>query len=396
MIAYLDCSTGVSGDKFLGALLDAGTASGAFTADHLVRLAATLAPEARVTVERTSSHGIAACGVRVEAAEQPAHRHWRDIRAMLEGADLPEPVRASALRTFEALAVAEAAAHGCAIDAVHFHEVGAIDSIVDIVGVCAGVHALGIDAITASPVAVGSGTVRTSHGELPVPAPATIRLLVDASVVPGSASGELTTPTGAALLRGLGAGFGPCPAMTPRLVGFGAGTRDIGMPNVCMLVVGAPQASLDLESQSVAVLETNLDHLSPEAIAAVTAQLLAEGAADVWTTPLTMKKGRPGVLLSVLATGPDDVARAFAERIVALTGSLGVRVTPIVRYVAEREVREIPTRFGPINVKVGPEGAESRLRPEADDVARIARETSQPYAVVERELRELARSILGD
>jgi hypothetical protein len=173
-VAYLDCSTGVSGDKFLGALLDAGELRGDFTAEHLRAVVAAIAPEARVSVERVLSRGVSALSLRVSAEGQPPHRHWSDIESLLESAALPEPVRENALRAFEALAIAEATVHGVAVSDVHFHEVGAIDSIVDIVGTCAGVHALGLDdAIVVGPVAVGSGTVETSHGVLPVPAPAT-------------------------------------------------------------------------------------------------------------------------------------------------------------------------------------------------------------------------------
>lgn len=404
-IGYLDCSTGVSGDKFLGALLGAGERGGEFTASHLQHVLAALAPEARLRVEPVSSHEIAAMGVRVEAASQPAHRHWADIRTLLENASLPEPVRERALAAFGALAHAEAAAHGCDVDHVHFHEVGALDSILDVVGVCLGVHLLGIDELHCSVVATGWGTVATSHGVLPVPAPATATLLESVPTTPGQplpsgdAPGELTTPTGAALLRALVSGFGPPPAFTPELTGYGAGTRDIGAPNVCRITVGTPAPRIDLASQRVWLLETNVDHLAPEALAVAAQQLLDEGAADVWTSPIVMKKGRSAVTLSVLvrdAQAPElgtssDPAAHFSARIVALTGALGVRVTPLERFTAHREERTIETAFGPVRIKVGPPGAASRFRPEADDVARIARESARGYQEVERELAKAAQ-----
>jgi uncharacterized protein (TIGR00299 family) protein len=385
MIAHLDCSTGVSGDKFLGALLDAGEASGEFTAEDLRALVAKLAPEARVAVERVTSHGIAAVGVRVEAAEQPAHRHWRDVRSMLQAAALPEPVRANALAAFDALARAEASAHGTNVDDVHFHEVGALDSIADVVGVCAGAHALGITSLTASPVAVGSGTVETSHGTLPVPAPATARLLEGVPTSAGPHASELTTPTGAALVRTLVTGWGPAPAMVVSASGYGAGTRDIGSPNVCQLLLGdAISASDSSENESVALLETNIDHLPAEELAFAAETLLAEGALDVWQTPIVMKKGRSAVMLSVLVPAAD--AATFSERTIALTGSLGVRREMLERTVAGRESRIVQTPWGSARVKVGA----GRVRPEHDDVARIAREHNLPYRAVAEQIALLA------
>lgn len=380
MIGYLDCSTGVSGDKFLGALLDIGEASGGFTTVHLQSLVTALAPEARVVVSRVTSHGIAAVGLRVEAAEQPSHRHWPDIERLLQEAALPEPVRRDALAVFEALAVAESSAHGTPLERVHFHEVGALDSIADVVGVCAGVHALGIEDLTSSPIATGSGTVRTSHGVLSVPAPATAKLLTGLPTVAGEAVGELTTPTGAALVGVLARGFGPPPSMRTIALGYGAGTRDIGMPNVCRLTIGEPLAA----SQQVALLETNIDHLPAEELAFAAEELMGEGALDVWQTPIVMKKGRSAVMLSVLTAAED--AERLAARLIELTGTLGVRRELLERTVAERECRTVETPWGPARVKLGG----GRVRPEHDDVARIAREHALPYRAVAAEIERIA------
>lgn len=384
MIGYLDCSTGVSGDKFLGALLDAG-ADGRFTAEDLQALVMRLAPEARVTVERVRSHGLAAVSVRVEAAEPPTHRHLADIRALISAAALPDRVTQRALAVFEVLAEAEAAAHGTSVEAVHFHEVGALDSIADIVGVCAGLEALDIEWLGASTVATGSGTVTGSHGVMPVPAPATAALLLGIPTVAGPATGELTTPTGAALVRVCVDEFGPSPAMTPRVVGYGAGTRDIGEPNICRLTLGDRAPRIELADEDVTVLETNLDHLAPEAVAFATEQLLAEGALDVWQSPIVMKKGRSALTLGVLTTRDD--AAATAERIVALTGTLGVRRTDLQRLVADRESVTVETASGTASAKRGA----GRIRPEHDDVARITRETGRTYADVCAEIEKLAR-----
>lgn len=389
MICHLDCSTGVSGDKFLGALLDAGRSDGRFAAEHLAELVRRLAPEAIVRVESVRSHGIAATGVSVEAAEKPAHRHLADIVRIIEASGLPERVRERSTAVFTALAEAEAAVHGTDVERVHFHEVGALDAIMDVVGVCAGLEALGVERLVATPVAVGGGTVRAAHGVLPVPAPATASLLLGVPVVPGPHESELTTPTGAALVRVLADAFGPCPPMTPRRIGHGAGTRDIGTPNVCRVLIGeAAEKTAPLASEPVVLLETNLDHLSPEAMAFAAEELLAEGALDVWQAPIVMKKGRSASLLSVLA--PATEAPRFAERLIALTGTLGVRRTELERCVADRTSHEVPTEWGAVRVKVGG----GLVRPEHEDVARVARESSRPYELTRRELEQLARDFL--
>ncbi len=400
-LGYLDCSTGVSGDKLLGALLDAGSESSSFTTEHLQKILNELAPEAHVSVTRVCSHGVSALSVSVDSAEQPAHRAWAEIRELIGGSSLPEPVRKTAVRAFELLARAEAEVHQQAVDEIHFHEVGALDSILDVVGVCAGVHALGITELLASPIATGWGTVATSHGVLPVPAPATAALLLDTPVTPGpsgpdgAAPGELTTPTGAALLKALATGYGPCPPLTPRRIGYGAGTRDIGNPNVCRLIMGEPAAQPSpLDRRLVSVLETNVDHLSPEAVSAAAEQLLAEGAADVWTSPVVMKKGRSAVTLSVLVARRDEPALSaehFAGRVVALTGTLGVRRTDVERYEATRESVCVQTPFGQVRFKIGPIEASPRFRPEADDVARIARDTQRSFGETDRNLADWAQ-----
>jgi len=224
-----------------------------------------------------------------------------------------------------------------------------------------------------------------------VPAPATATLLVGVPVVPGasrqdgSSPGELTTPTGAALLKALGSGFGPCPALVPLIVGYGAGTRDIGSPNVCRLIVGESSArDIELEREGATLIETNVDHISPEAAAFAAEQLLAEGALDVWQAPVVMKKGRAGFVLSVLVE--PTTAEHFAARAVALTGTLGARVTEVPRLVAARETRTLETAWGPVRFKIGPKGASPRVRPEHDDVARIAREAGRTYRDVAEEL----------
>lgn len=406
MIAHLDLSSGASGDKLLGALLHAGERAAVtrglgadvpvFSADDLRVVIAAIAPEARLVTERVVRSGIRAMALHVEAASQPPSRHWKDIRALIEAAPITSGARARALRAFELVAQAEALVHGTDLDHVHFHEVGAIDSIVDIVGVSVALDALGIEELVCTPLALGSGTVETSHGTLPVPAPATAEILAPGGVptTPGTAPGELTTPTGAALVAANATGYGPLPPMRPRMIGYGAGSRTLpGIANVARLIIGEPLEEALVrtiaeapagELETVVLLESNLDHLSPEAVAFAAEELLAGGALDVWQTSAAMKKDRAGVVLSLLAQPAD--AERLAARMHALTGTLGVR-RELVRSVVEREVCEVATAWGPARVKVGA----GRFRPEHDDVARIAREHALPYDEVAREIERLAR-----
>lgn len=398
MIAYLECTSGISGDKFLGALLDAGAADGSFTLEHLNTALASLGLAGiEATAERVVRGGIAGLHVSIPAEENPPHRHWAAIRAMIEDAGLPEGARVRALRAFEALARAEATVHGTDPEHVHFHEVGAADSIADIVGVSLGLELLGIERLVCSTVAVGSGTTgRTAHGTLPVPAPATLELLAGAPVEAGVATGELTTPTGAVLVRVNADEFGPLPPMRPARIGYGAGTRETpGMPNVARLVIGhvlgVTATSSDepaLDAEPVALLETTIDHIAPEQVAFSAEELRAAGALDVWQSPTAMKKGRLGIELVVLAR-PDDAER-LAQLVHDLTGSLGVRRTDLTRTVLERRVTEISGPWGPFRVKVSGVGASRRVRPEHDDIARIARATGMHYDEVARRLSEIA------
>jgi len=372
MIAHLDCSTGISGDKFLAALVDAG-----FSAEALRTGLGALGLAEAVRVMPRPSHGIAALGVDVDDVAGLPVRTWAGIRDLIAGAALPERARERALGALGALAQAEAVVHGVAVEDVHFHEIGAADTVVDVVGVALGLDALKIEHLTCSPLALGSGEITTAHGTLPVPAPATARLLEGVPCYGGAVPGELTTPTGAALVLTFADAFGPVPAMTVRAVGSGAGTRDIGVANVARLLVGEP---LEVEVtapdvsgvtlEEIVVLETNIDHLSPESLAHAAERVLEAGALDVWQTPIVMKKGRSAVLLSALAV-PGESA-AIAARIVAETGSLGVRIAPTRRYAVPREVVTVASSFGSVRVKTWELDGARHLRAEHDDVARIA------------------------
>ncbi|MBN1193332.1 MAG: nickel pincer cofactor biosynthesis protein LarC [Coriobacteriia bacterium] len=365
MIAYLDCSTGVSGDKLLGALIDAGldpaTVSEAVASMGLGNIVVRAVP--------CTSGSIVATGVTVTESGAP-RRNYGELQELLLTAEVPEPARENALKTLGMLAEAESQVHGVAVEKVHFHEIGAADTLVDTLGVALGLHELDITELVASPVAVGGGTVVTEHGELPIPAPATALLLKGMPVVSGSVGGELTTPTGAALMAAFATGFGSIPPMTLRRVGTGCGTADLGMPNVCRLLLGEAETG-DPGHEDIVVLETNIDHLTPEELAVAADRLHEAGSLDVWQTPVVMHKGRASTLLSVLAT--TATAPRLAERIIAETGTLGVRMIPAPRRLVERDVAEIETSLGKARFKTAYLPGTGRvLRVESDDASRIA------------------------
>lgn len=396
MIAYLDCTTGISGDKFLAALVDAGA-----PADVVREATAAVEPSIAIAFEPVMRAGIQGLAVSVTSpaegpshAEEPvhaphAHRTWRSIRALLADSSLSSPVRETALAAFALLAEAEAAVHGTAVEDVHFHEVGAADSIADIVGSAAALHALGIDTLVCGPVATGSGLVETAHGTLPVPAPATALLLKGVPIEQGPLPGEATTPTGAALVRACAHSFGPLPPMTLRAVGHGAGSRDpAGVANVARLFVGAASAHAGADAQvgieHVVELETAIDHLSAEHLAFCCEELRSAGALDVWQVAAVMKKGRAGTLVTAICH-PEDAARLsalFAE----LTGSLGIRARNITRTVVPREERAVETSLGAVRVKAAGSGDTRRVRVEYEDLAAIARREGLPVDVVARRL----------
>lgn len=365
MIGFLDCSTGASGDKLLGALVSAG-----FELDALRAALRSMGLDAIVVDSAFArSHGVTATAITVTEHGAP-RRTWRELAPLVSRADVPEPVRSGTVRALQALAEAEAGVHGVPLEDVHFHEIGAADTIADVLGVALGLHALGIERLVCSPVAVGSGTVASEHGTLPVPAPATALLLAGMPVLAGQAPGELTTPTGAALLYAFVSEFGAIPAMTIRAVGTGCGTRDLGSPNICRLLLGEPEPA-PRATETIALLEANLDHLSPEHLAHAAQRLLEAGALDVWQTPIVMKKGRAAVTLSALAATPD--AASLAERFLAETGSLGVRLTTLERRTLARTNVVVETSLGSARYKVAelPDGRRV-ARVEYDDASRIA------------------------
>ncbi|AJE02206.1 nickel pincer cofactor biosynthesis protein LarC [Geobacter pickeringii] len=384
-ILYFDCFAGIAGDMAVAALIDLGVPF------EVVRAAVASLPlphsSYSLAVEKTSRKGIAATRFVVRVEEHQPHRHYADIAAMIEESPLAPGVKEKAQRIFFRLAEAEAKVHGVEIGRVHFHEVGAVDSIADIVAAAAAIDYLGIDAIHASPLPLGSGFVESAHGRLPVPAPATAELLRGIPVHGAAGAGERVTPTGAAILAALATGFGPVPAMTVAAVGSGAGSRDFDdLPNVVRAFLGESGAGLDRDE--VQVIETHIDDMNPELLGYVLERLLEEGALDAAFAPLQMKKNRPGVRLTVVA--PPERLESLAGLILRETTAIGVRTYPVQRVKLRREIEERQTSLGPVRVKVLRDGEGLvRVAPEYEECRRIAAERGMPlaevYRIVERE-----------
>jgi uncharacterized protein (TIGR00299 family) protein len=422
-IAYLDCFAGISGDMFLGALLDAGV-----PAEVLHNAVAALDLNATLQIETVDRSGISCTKVNVfegehlaedTAAHQHSHnggytlqpktqhlhktghahthephthydephthvhgRSLTEIRVIIQNAPLAEPIKQTAIRTFELLGQSEAKIHNVPVDTIHFHEVGAVDAIVDIVAASAGIHHLDIGTWFSSPLNVGGGMVVCAHGTFPVPAPATADLLRGLPTYSAHIQKELVTPTGAAIIRALNPTFGVQPAMRVASIGYGAGTRNPkDFPNVLRLSIGESAAADATET--VTVLETALDDLSPQVIAHVTEQALAKGVLDVMLTPVIMKKGRPGTLLTLLCKPSDS--SAMETLILTETSSLGLRIRQDRRITLERHHVTVSTAYGDIRVKVGKRGDEElNIAPEFEDCRAAAVAHNVPLKKVQQ------------
>jgi uncharacterized protein (TIGR00299 family) protein len=381
---HFDCFSGTSGDMTLGALIDAGVSAEAIR-DGIDSLGLPV----RLEVERVRKGGFAATQVRVEAPEEHAHRHLPDVEEILSRGRLTPAQRDLALRIFRRLAEAEAAAHGIPVEKVHFHEVGALDSIADIAGAAIGLDLLGAQRITSRSVPTGGGTVKCAHGLMPVPAPATAALLKGVPLAATPVKGELTTPTGAAILTEVVQEWVEQPVMTVERIGYGAGQRELlEQPNVLRLFVGTvPDRASPAERDVVWMLETNLDDVPAEVVGYCFEQLFAAGALDVFSTPVQMKKNRPGVLLSVLA--PESAVAVLEAVLFRETETFGVRRYPVQRAKLQREAVTVPTAWGPVRGKRGwREGGPAVFTPEYEDCARVARQHGvalrEVYAAVRR------------
>jgi hypothetical protein len=423
-IAYLDCFSGISGDMFLGALIDAGVSPEIFE-----RVVAALGVGAKLDISRVNRSGISATKVdvivdgerdssrasRTGVPDSHDHAHGHDhfhdhshahhhesdsqntgehhgrglieIREVIRKAAISESAKKVAIDIFDKLGAAEAKIHNIPMEKIHFHEVGAVDALVDIACAAVGAEALGVDEIICSPLNVGGGTVNCAHGTFPVPAPATVELLTGAPVFSSGLQAELVTPTGAAIVRTMATRFASFPEMKIEKTGYGAGTRDFaGHTNVLRITVGesASKIASNTSQETIAILEANLDDLSPQVFGYVMDRLLNAGALDVFGMPVQMKKNRPGTLLSVLAK-PDD-ADKLAQIIFVETTTLGVRRREEQRHVLARTWKTVSTRFGDVRIKIASlNGIVSSYGPEYEDCRRIAVEHRVPLKLVMQE-----------
>ena len=429
-IAYLECFSGISGDMFLGALVEAGV-----SATLLEETVAALNVGARLEISKVLRSGISATkvdvwisdqekdrprdgessfhehahaqpGMAVPHAHQHDHahehsleesgrhhhnehahgRHLSEIRRIISDAGIEERAKQRALAIFQALGEAEAKIHNLPIEKIHFHEVGAVDAIVDITCAAVASYALGVDEWICSPVNVGGGTVQCAHGRLPVPAPATVELLKGIPIYSGGVDKELTTPTGAAIVRILASGFGGVPAYKIQATGYGAGTRDFsGHANVLRLTIGESiESSRAVTPELVSVLEANLDDLNPQVFGYVMDKLLEAGALDVFGTPVQMKKNRPGMLLTVLARTED--AQRLTKIVFAETTTLGIRMREERREVLLRRAETVQTKWGEVHMKIANlNGSVTNYAPEYEDCRRIASDNGVPLKSVMQE-----------
>jgi uncharacterized protein (TIGR00299 family) protein len=377
--AYFDCFSGISGDMTLGALVDAGCSVDVLRG----KLQGLQVPGWELFAHKVWKNGMAATHVRVKTEDTQTHRSLATILEILEKSKLDDRVKERAGAIFSKLGQAEAAVHGVPVEKIHFHEVGAVDAIVDIVGACIGFEELGFEWFACSPLNVGGGTARMAHGILPVPAPATARLLMGKPTYSNGVQKELVTPTGAAIVATLCELFGPQPAMKISAIGYGAGTADLeGQPNVLRIMVGeVSDEAVDGHGGTIRVLEANLDDMNPQIFGYLLERALAAGALDVFATAVLMKKSRPGTLVTILCK-PEDEGK-FQDMLFAETTTLGVRSHLVERRALPREIVKVVTRFGEVRLKIS--RADGRMRhasPEFDDCRRLAEEKNVPLQEV--------------
>jgi pyridinium-3,5-bisthiocarboxylic acid mononucleotide nickel chelatase len=390
-IVYFDCFAGASGDMILGSLMDAGLSLETLKSE-LAKLHLTHYELAVTSVTKRGISGSQAL-VRIDDHHHHHHhRHLHDIENIIENSELDESVKRSSIRIFHRLAEAEAKVHGTTVEHIHFHEVGAMDAILDVVGSVAGLAALGVEKIYCSPLHVGTGTVECAHGTLPVPAPATAELIKGKPVYSTGVQGELLTPTGAAILTTLASGFGPMPPMTVEKVGYGAGTSEPAIPNLLRLIIGESSEEMQgYEVERVAVVETNIDDMNPQIYDYLIQKMLDMGALDVFLVPMQMKKNRPGTLVTVICA--PDRAGEFSDFLMRETTTIGLRWRIDNRIKAHRSIMEVLTKYGPVQVKIAEvNGSRINVTPEYEDCKRLALEKKVPL----KEIMEQARIAAGE
>jgi hypothetical protein len=387
-IAYFDCVSGISGDMVLGALLDAGA--------DLHKLKSELSKLKisgfTLKAEKTTKKGLSGTRFFVSTADSHAERHYADIEKIMDKSDLSNEIKAKAKTIFRDLAHVEAKIHNADPEHIHFHEIGGLDSIIDIVGSLIVIKMLDIEAVYASRIPVGTGFVECDHGVLPLPAPATLELLKGIPVYASSIEEELVTPTGIAILKHVARSFGVIPEMRIERIGYGAGSRDLKIPNLLRVWLGEAEEKQEYEGDEVILVETNIDNMNPEILGYALESLLERGALDVFMTPIFMKKNRPGTLLSILIT-PDKLDETLSV-IFAETTSLGVRFQRLERRKLPRQLITVETSFGTVRVKVSHTGMEKRIiSPEYEDCREIAMRQGIPLRKVYEEAHAVAEKI---
>jgi len=377
--AFFDCFAGISGDMTLGALLDLG-----LPLQDLQELIASLGlADVSIAAQKVSKQHLTGLKVEINSPKQQPARTYKEICGLIEGSPLSDGVKAKSLAMFRLLGEVEARIHGQPLESVHFHELGALDTIVDVVGAAYGLERLGVSRVICSPLPMGWGMIKAGHGQLPNPAPAALELLKGLTVYGTDLPGELVTPTGAAILKAHDATCEPCPAMTLAKVGYGAGSRDLpGHPNLLRLYLGEPLAAAAGLRETILVLETHLDDMNPEWYEPLMNSLFSAGALDVALAPLQMKKNRPGVRLTVVA--PLAAKEGLLDRIFADSTTLGVRVMEMERVTARRWFETIDTPYGPLQVKVMEYGGRRRLLPEYEACRQLAAAQDVPIMEIYR------------
>jgi uncharacterized protein (TIGR00299 family) protein len=387
-VAHFDCFSGISGDMTLGALVDGGVPG-----EAIRDAVASLGLPITMTIDKVRKGGFAATRVHVEAPHEHKHRHLPAVEEILSRGRLSTQQRDLAVRIFRRLAEAEAAVHGMPIEKVHFHEVGALDSIADIAGAAVGLDVLGAERFTSGPVATGTGLVQCAHGMMPIPTPGTAELLKGIPLRASSIKAELTTPTGAAILATVVQEWTDIPSMVIEKIGHGAGSRDLAeQPNILRLLVGQSHQAVPVPEtrDQIWAIETNLDDVPAEIIGYCMDLLFAAGAVDVFCTPIMMKKNRPGVLLSVLA--PEAAVPRVEEILFRETMTFGIRRYAVDRHKLQRQTTTIQTPWGPVQGKLGwLEGQAPILTPEYEDCARVARAHGVPLREVFEKVRQSYR-----
>lgn len=387
-IAYFDCFSGASGDMIVGALLDCGV-----SIDGLKRQLGTLGVSGyEISCSRAVKKGISCTRflVSVPVAESHPHRHLKDIKALIDASGLEEEVKSKSSLIFERLAAAEAKVHGTSREEVHFHEVGAIDSIIDVVGSVIALKMLGIEKIYSSRVNCGSGFSTSSHGTMPVPSPAAMELLSGAEIYSSGVEKEILTPTGAAILSTLASSFGPMPALILERVGYGGGAMELGIPNVLRVLVGQAVPNQSEQAlEAVSLVEANIDDMNPQLFEYVMERLFESGALDVYLTPVQMKKGRPATLLTAVC--PVNKCHEISKVILKETTTIGVRFKNELRHKAARIHAEVATKYGMIRIKLASfDGELINLQPEYDDCKKAALAAGVPLKEVIDEAKAIA------